>query len=192
MHDLLCATSNIVKFEIGRELLAQRGITLQQVVADIDEIQSEDPEVVIRDKAQKAYAAVDKPVVVSDDSWSIPGLNGFPGPYMKSINHWFTPEDFIRLTADLSDRTIVLQQLLAYQDGHETVVFRVDIPGKLTEEPQGAAGPPIMKVVTLDGDDGMTISQIYDQEIQHEGERLKRLSGAWQQLADWYTQKVAT
>lgn len=192
MHRLICVTSNAVKFAIGEALLAQHNIKLSQIVLDIDEIQAEDPEVVIRDKAQKAYALAGHPVVVSDDSWSIPGLNGFPGPYMKSINHWFTPADFIRLTHELTDRTIILQQVLAYHDEHELVIFRSDIPGELTKEARGTAGPPIMKVVVLNGDADLTISQLYEQGIEHEGTRLARLSGAWQQLAAWYEQKVSS
>lgn len=190
MHTLICATGNAVKFEIGKALLSLHDIQLEQVVIDIDEIQGEDPEVVVRDKARKAFELIRKPVIVSDDSWSIPALNGFPGPYMKSINRWFTPADFIRLTSELTNKRIFLQQILAYQDAHETVVFRSDIPGTLTTEARGNAGPPIMKVVVLNGDGDLTISQVYDQKIEHESNRLKRLSGAWQQLAVWYEQKV--
>lgn len=190
MHQLLCATGNSTKFELGKALLAKHNIALEQVVVDIDEIQGEDPEVVIRDKAQKAYALTGQPTIVSDDSWNLPGLNGFPGPYMKSINHWFTPDDFIRLTKDLKDRTIFLQQVLAYRDEYETVIFRTDILGSITKEPRGSFGSPIMKIVVLDGDDDMTMSQIFEQSIQHEAHRSQRLSGAWQQLADWYEQKL--
>ena len=92
---LLCATSNPRKFAIGKRAFSRFDITLQKVAIDIDEIQGEDPEVILRDKAVKAYEIVRQPVLVSDDSWSIPALGGFPGAYMKSMNVWFKPEDFL-------------------------------------------------------------------------------------------------
>jgi len=183
---LLCATTNTMKFNLGRELFAVHGIELQQIVLDITEIQGEDPEIIIRDKVEKAYAATGQPVVVTDDSWSIPGLNGFPGPYMKSMNQWFSADDFIRLTRDLKDRTIFINQFVAFKDELETVVFRHDIPGKILEEPRGNYGPPILKVVALDGDDGLSIAETYDRGKEHEAERLGRNAGAWQQLVGWY------
>ncbi len=185
MSKLLCVTGNNIKFGIGQKQLANYGIDLEQVVLDIDEIQSEDIATVIKDKAARAFEAVGLPVVVTDDSWTIPGLNGFPGPYMKFINHWFTPDDFLRLTRDLKDRRIYLNQLVAYQDEHETVIFRSDIQGELLTEARGKHDVACMKVVSLDGDEGLTISETYDQGKEHDTERLNRRSGAWKELAEW-------
>jgi XTP/dITP diphosphohydrolase len=189
MLKLLCATGNITKFGIGQKLLEQYDTALEQVVLDIDEIQGEDPEVIVIDKVQKAFTKLGKPVVVTDDSWSIPGLGGFPGPYMKSINHWLSPDDLIRLTCDLTDRRIYLNQLVAYQDEHETVVFRSDITGILAAEPRGKFGVPCMKVVMLDGDNGLTISEIYDNGGEHDVERLGHQPEAWKELGKWIASK---
>jgi len=160
-------------------------------VLDIDEIQGEEPEVIIRDKAQKAFDELGQPVIVTDDSWAIAALGGFPGPYMKSINHWFSADDFMRLMKGKKDRGITLIQMLAYCDGLETVVFRSDIPGTIPEHPAGNYGPPIMKVVALDGDNGKTISEVYDDGKANELDRLHKRSDAWQTFATWYKQKVA-
>ena len=186
---ILCVTSNNTKFNLGQKQLEKYDITLVQTAIEIDEIQGEDVEVIIRDKAKKAYTALNKPVIVTDDSWTIPGLGGFPGPYMKSINHWFTPDDFIRLTKDLADRRIYLNQLVAYQDEIETVIFKSDVPGELSKEARGTFGPPIMKVAMLDGDNGLTISQIYDKDTGYGPERLGLLSGAWEELGTWLSAK---
>lgn len=191
MKKLICATGNDSKFEIGKRQLAKYGVELVQTVIDIDEIQGEDLEAIIRDKAAKAYAKVGQPVVVTDDSWTIPGLQGFPGPYMKSINYWFTPNDFIRLTRDLADRRIFLNQLVAYQDEMETVVFRSDTPGTLTTEARGNFGVACQKVVTIDGDNGLTISETYDANNGHTPERVSYLSDAWKELGAWLKEKSA-
>lgn len=186
MHKLLCVTGNEHKFGQGLVAFKKHGISLEQVVTDIDEIQGEDPEAIIRDKAQRAYQAVNQPVVVTDDSWSIPALGGFPGPYMKSINHWFQPADFLRLMHGVKDRTIYIHQYVAYQSSSETVVFSHDIPGSVLTDARGEDGPPIMKIVSLNGPDGPSIAQTYDQGLV----RNEPTADAWHQLAKWYAETV--
>lgn len=179
------------KFNHGKYAFNKHGIELVQIKLDIDEIQGEDPEVIIRDKARRAFEITQQPVIVSDDSWSIPGLNGFPGPYMKSINHWFTPDDFIRLTRDLNDRRIYLHQYVAYQDQRETVVFSHDFSGTLASSQRGEYGPPLMKVAQMEYDKGKTISEVYDEGNGNSPERLDKDEGdVWQTLAKWYAEKV--
>ncbi len=186
---LLCATGNNHKFGIGQHTCAKFGIELEQAIFEVDEIQSENAEEVITKKAIAKYELAKQPLLVSDDFWAIPGLKGFPGPYMKSINHWFTPKDFVNLTRKLSDRTIILQQFLAYYDGHETVVFSHDIPGVLLTDPRGNEGPPIMKVVSLEGDGGLSIAEVYDQGKAHATDRINGRKDAWYQFAEWYSAK---
>lgn len=185
MTKILIATGNDFKFAIARANLTHFGIEAEQTVLEIDEIQGEDAELIIRAKAQAAFDALGQPVLVTDDSWNFSGLRGFPGPYMKSINHWFTPDDFIRLTRDLDDRLVTLEQWVAYQDEHECVVFRKDLPGTILTEPRGEYGAPLMKVVTLEGDDGLSISEMYDAGKAHDETRIARGS-AWFQFGEWH------
>lgn len=191
MHTLACATTNAQKFGTGQAWFKKYGIDLQQVIIEIDEIQGEDPDIIIRDKARRAFENLGKPVVVTDDTWNIPGLKGFPGPYMKAINYWFTPEDFVRLTKDLPDRRIILHQYIAYQDEYETVVFSKDISGTLATEPRGKLGPTNAKVAIFDADNGKTMAKIYDAGAEHDPARLKRRGDAWDDMARWYAEKIA-
>lgn len=182
---LLCATTNPDKFGTGRASLRSYDIELEQIIIDVDEIQHEDAVAIIEDKAAKAFAILQKPVVVTDDSWSIPALGGFPGPYMKSINHWFAPDDFMRLMSGHTDREIVLHQLVAYTDDAETVVFSKDLVGKIVGEPRGIYGPPIMHVVAFPEDGGKTISEMYDAEGAKASDRLKDVNNGWHELGKW-------
>lgn len=183
---LLCATGNPEKFALGQRAFLQHGIMLEQIVLEIDEIQGEDADVILRDKAKRAFEAIGKPVLVSDDSWNVPALNGFPGAYMKSMNHWFAPDDFLRLMAGKDDRTIYLEQRLAYIDETEVVTFSKQLKGVFVEAPRGNSGPPIMRVVELDGDE-MTISELFDKGIA-EQKGMER--DAWTEAAQWYAAKI--
>lgn len=188
---LLCATSNSDKFSFGKITLAEYDIELIQQPVEIDEIQGEEPEPVLRDKAMKAYASLRQPVVVTDDWWDIPALGGFPGPYMKSINHWFKPEDLLGLMHGKTDRRAILHYNLGYFDGVTFKLFRGDFSGNIIEESRGQYGACTMKVTTMDGDGGLTVSEIYDQGLEHAPHRLEPLSSAWQQLGDYLTKDTA-
>lgn len=180
---LICATGNTQKFGIGQTILKEYGITLAQKPLDIDEIQGEDPILVLKDKALKAYDQLKEPVVVSDDWWDIPALRGFPGAYMKSMNHWFTPDDFIALMTGKTDRRVILHAYLAYADGTDVHVFSNDLSGVIVDSPRGTYGPPIMHVAAMDYDESRTISETYDQGLEHTVDRLRDRDDAWRQLA---------
>ncbi len=145
----------------AQHVCERHGINLAQKKLDIIEIQSEDPETVARDKAAKAYTAIQRPVIITDDSWAFLGLKGFPGPYMHSINEWFTPEDFLRLTLMLQDRRIVLTQCLVYDDGEQQKVFISKTEGKLLKEIRGTSAYPSHTIMALQGDNGLSIAEAY-------------------------------
>jgi len=187
MKSIYFATQNPEKIQIAQTVCAEVGITIQPVALDIDEIQGEDPEVIVRDKAQRAYDQLGIPVVVSDDTWDIPSLKGFPGAYMKSINYWFTPEDFLRLMDGIEDRRIVLHQYLAYTDGNLTEIIKNDIPGQIINEARGKSDKsPNMTVIVLNSDNGKTIAEVFEQGTDAIAERYKNQPDAWHEFIKWY------
>jgi inosine/xanthosine triphosphate pyrophosphatase family protein len=190
MPPIAFASSNKEKFAIAQVVCEQANITVEQIFLDIDEIQGEDPETIVKDKVQRAYEQYGKPVVVSDDSWSVPSLNGFPGAYMKSINYWFGAGDWIHLMDGITDRTIVLQQFLAYTDGRETIIFKNEIPGIILESPKGQSKKsPNMEVIALDGDNGKSIAEVFAKGYEAVVDRYKNRNDVWHALAAWYSEK---
>ncbi len=177
---LLFATGNELKFTSGKAVCSTLGIALEQCHLDIVEIQNEDPEVILVDKITKAYALVQAPVIVTDDSWNIPGLRGFPGPYMKSMNHWFTARDFLHLTQALSDRRIFLDIHLAYKDAETVKTFHRRVAGTLLREPRGSYGAPSQSIVTMDGDNGLSIAEVFEKGRPQTG---RASNDIWQELA---------
>ncbi len=186
------ASSNKEKFAIAMHVCEKAGLTINQLFLEIDEIQGENPELIVKDKAIRAYEQYGKPVVVSDDSWSIPALNGFPGPYMKSLNYWFKPEDFLRLMNGIEDRSVYIHQYLAYYDGREILIFQNDIPGVILTKQQGEnTKSPCMTVVALDSDNGKTIAEVFAQGADAVAERYKNRPDAWHELVKWYKEKYS-
>ena len=189
MQIIYFATSNAEKVQHAQIVCAEFNISLSVVDLAIDEIQSEDPVRIVRDKVLRAYDKFGKPVVVSDDSWDIKALNGFPGPYMKSLNHWFKPEDFLRLMDGVKDRTIILKQLLAYTDGKTIKIFKNDIYGKIIDEVRGANDKsPNMAVIALDDDNGKTLAEVFESGRPAIIERYEKRPEVWHKFIQWYKQ----
>ena len=125
--------------------------------------------------------------MVSDDTWDIPSLKGFPGAYMKSINYWFTPDDFLRLMKGVENREIILHQYIAYTDGSVTEVFKNDISGQIINEVRGKSEKsPIMTVTVLDSDNGKTLAEVFDQSEEAVVARYKNRPDAWHGFVEWY------
>lgn len=191
MKTISFATTNQEKVQIAQTICEQSnsGITVQPIVLEIDEIQGEDPEAIVRDKAKRAFEQYGKPIIVSDDSWDIRALNGFPGAYMKSINHWFTPHDFIRLMHGVDDRRITLHQYLAYTDGKITKVFNNDLTGQIINEIRGRSEKsPNGTVTVLDCDNGKTIAEIFEKSSQAGlMARYSNRQDVWHKFVEWYS-----
>ncbi len=183
MTELTFATGNAEKFHIAEKTFTNHGITLLQANLDIDEIQGEDGEAIVLDKVRKAYTAVQRPVVVNDDSWSIPGLKGFPGPYMKSVIHWFTADDFIRLTSSLTDRRAILSQRIAFSDGQQEKVILIEYTGELLPKARGNYGTSWQRILTMPFDKGLSVSEVYDHGIDVSD---REVSEGWKAFIAWY------
>ena len=187
MKTLLFATGNNQKFAIAQHLCESAGISLEQFSLDSDEIQSEDPEYIIRDKAARKFALTgNQPVIVSDDIWDIPALNGFPGAYMKYVDHWFSPQQILDLMTRVTDRRIYLHQYLAYKDSSTFKIFSHTVPATITDTPRGTYGKPAEKVIALDQDEGLTIAEVYDNDPEQAITRFSNQFGAWHDFIAWF------
>jgi XTP/dITP diphosphohydrolase len=184
MQQITYVTGNPIKFRQAAVACQSAGIQIQQTTLDIREIQSETGEPVARDKAAKAFAILQQPLVVSDDSWLIPGLNNFPGPYMKSMNDWFTVDDWLRLTRELTDRRIICRQIVVYQDTQGQQLFTADISGILLREARGKSDYPHCYITSFDN------GEHSNAEYHEQGESaVQHYHNPWHDFTKWYAQE---
>lgn len=182
MKTLLYATSNPIKFHTAQTICTEAGISLKQVSLDVPEIQAQNGEDVARAKALEAYEKLQQPVIISDDSWMIPGINNFPGPFMKFVDAAFTAEDWLRLTKDLTDRRIILRQIIAYQDAHQQQLFYTDVEALLIKEIRGKGVNSNMSIISLDG--GKT-SVAEQRQMGKSALAQANQRNSWHDLCDW-------
>lgn len=131
------ATTNIDKFTFAKVSLAQHDIQVEQCELELPELQTEDGAEIARQKAQDAFRQLGKPVLVSDDSWRIPALKGFPGPNMKQCNHYLVAQDWLRLMKGVQDRRIFLEPFWGYSNGKNTFVETYKEDAYFLEEARG-------------------------------------------------------
>jgi non-canonical purine NTP pyrophosphatase (RdgB/HAM1 family) len=187
MTVILFATSNQRKINEANDTLENYGITVKAISIEIDEIQHHDPAEITKAKARAAFAFLHKPVVVSDTSWSIPALGGFPGGYMKDVGIWWSEQDWLNIMAGHNDKTIILQEHLAYYDGTELIHFSQDYQGVFLDHIQGPVvnqKESFERVASLDGENSLAqgqASRIFDGE--------KKQLAHWQKFGEWLHSK---
>jgi XTP/dITP diphosphohydrolase len=180
MPDFVFVTSNDLKVLAAQQACDQYGITFDRKDLDISELQSDSGEEIARGKAEQAYAELGVPIAITDDSWIIPGLNGFPGPYMKHVNKWLSVDDYLNLTRHLEDRRIILRSIIVYQDERGQQVFSTDIAGLLMNEPRGKSDIKHFMITSFDGGANSaaeTLAPGYSP--------LKDLRTTWDDLCEW-------
>jgi len=141
---------------------------------DIDEIQSLDLEAIVKDKAEKAYALVQGPVIVDDVSAGLNSLNGLPGPFIKFFNEQLG-SNVLHQIAKPNDR-VKIDCIVAYYDGNEYILGKGTINGKIVS-PRGSNGFGFDSVVVVDGHD-KTMAEMPDEEkarLSHRGIAFRSL-----------------
>ena len=181
MKPLLYATGNADKFRQAQHVCKPAGIILLQDSLEVPEIQGEDAQAIARDKAEKAFAKFQKPLLISDDSWSVHGLKGFPGPYMKSVGGWFGLEDWLNLTSNLEDKRVTVNQIVIYQDATIQQLFSREVKGLLLVTARGNSINPFDQIVSFDNGKN-SVAELHAQDIS----AISHLPSVWQDFAAWY------
>lgn len=183
MQTILFSTGNERKIKEARAGCELFDIAIEQVVYEFDEIQSHDPVQIATHKVEQAYRLASKPIVVTDTSWNIPSLNGFPGGYMKDVAEWFTPEDFINLISPKEDKSLIFRESIIYKDADEVKIFSKEYVGTIADSARGG-GNSIEQVAEFDGH---TLGERQDQgRSSHDPKDY-----IWYEFAKWYSEKTA-
>ncbi len=175
-------TNNKDKFTSAVSRLAQFKIELIQKKLKIIEPQEENIKKVATSKARQAYELLRQPVIVSDTGWSIPALNGFPGPFMHFITKWFTGEDLARLCKGITKRTVIIENIAVYKDAKIEKCFISKREGVLVENPKGK-GVAIDQLASFRSD-GKTIAQCQVQNLNRFDSNL--MNSIWTQFGEWF------
>lgn len=154
---LIFVTSNASKIEIANKFLSPHRIDFTSQGLNIDEVQSEDFKEISIKKAESAFSVLKQPLFISDHSWAITALNGFPGPFMHYINNWLTTDDLLRLMEGKNNREVILHDTICFIDHNGPQFFTADHIGTILTMKQGKA-LPAQEIISM-SDDGVTIAK---------------------------------
>lgn len=122
---------------------------LENADIDLDEIQSLDMDVIVADKARRAYEQIKKPVIVEDISAGLDNLNDLPGPFIKFFEIRLGMDALFQLAEQEGDPATV-RCAVAYYDGQETIVVHSEVKGTITPT-RGEGGFGFDKVFVPNG-----------------------------------------
>lgn len=186
MNTVTFSTGNKRKIHEATSVLSEYGISIDIQKLDVNEIQHTDSTEITKAKARTAYQIIKTPVVVSDTSWTIPALGGFPGGYMKDVSMWWKPQDWLAIMSQYDDQRIICSEHIVFYDGQVIQHFVSHYEGTFISEERGRddEAESIEKVVILYGDKTMA-EQLASGEIASAGEELMH----WKQFCEWYVHR---
>jgi non-canonical purine NTP pyrophosphatase (RdgB/HAM1 family) len=147
-------------------------VTLTSMDIDLPEIQSDDPEEIVADKAKRAYAVAGVPVVVEDVSASLEHLNGLPGPFIKFFMKRLGNDALYQL-ANHESEAATITCAVAYYDGENLITLRGDVDGTIVA-PRGTDGFGFDSTFVPDGHD-KTYAEMTGQEKDAVSHRQKAI-----------------
>lgn len=151
-NTLVYITGNDVKFSVASQVFTNTGIVLLQNNLSTPEIQSKSVQEVAMYSASFASKELNQPVMVTDAGFYIEALKGFPGPFIKFVNEWFSADDYINLMQGKTNRTLIIQDCLAYcYPNEKPVVFTGSYRGKLASKPSEKPGTSIEQIFIPEG-----------------------------------------
>ena len=105
-------------------------ISMESTAIDLVEIQSDNPEDIVIDKAKRAYEHIGKPVVVEDVAAGLDKFGGLPGPYIK----YFVKElggDALHKIASSDAGPGTVTCTVAYYDGNSVITAKGVVHGTI-------------------------------------------------------------
>jgi non-canonical purine NTP pyrophosphatase (RdgB/HAM1 family) len=132
-------------------------VTLEHVDIDLPEIQSDDIEEIVIDKAKRAYAVAQRPVVVEDLSAGLVKHQGLPGPFIKFFVKKLGPGALQILAGEDGARAVVTCAIASY-DGTDVTIATSIVHGTAVA-PVGENGFGFDRSFIPDGSD-MTFARM--------------------------------
>jgi XTP/dITP diphosphohydrolase len=168
MKALLFLTGNRFKFEVVQRALLGAPLLLEQKRLAVPEIQSNSVQEIAEFSAEWARSQIDQPFFVTDSGFYIDALNGFPGPFIKFINQWFSTEDLLRLMHDKVYRRMTIHDCLVYvEPGQAAMSFHGSFQGNLAKEPGPSTGTPIERLFVPDGYQTPISEFSHDEQVEY-------------------------
>jgi len=130
-------SSNRFKIEEATEILGLVGVQVIPLNFKIQELQTDDMEMLIKDKTLKALEMIGRPLFVEHTGLFLNYLNGLPGGLTQVFWDNLEADRFSQLFGGSPDPKVVAKTVVGYCDGRRITLFDGQIEGKIAETPRG-------------------------------------------------------
>lgn len=171
MNEIVFVTGNLGKLEEVKRFLT---IPVRHVALDLEELQSIDPDAVVRAKAEAAFSILKSPVLVEDVSVTFTALGRLPGTFIKYFEEELGQEGMCRLL-DGKQRGCVATVRYGFHDGDAVTVFEGAMPGTVADTPRGTRSFGWASIIIPEGKE-KTYAEMTDEEQAEVAMRKKALT----------------
>lgn len=183
-NEIYYVTSNTGKFEEVSDFFQKSSpeITIQHYSLDVDEIQSLDQKAVVIDKVKKAFAILNKPLLLDDGGIFFEAYHQFPGTLSKFVFQGLGFKGLFKLVEDDNRAAFILQ--LAYTDGIQSKLFEGRCEGIIISPSDLASHPqlPFTAIFKPNGSDKTLAELRYTPEFFHYSFRQQALK----KFVEWH------
>ncbi|MFT6071015.1 MAG: XTP/dITP diphosphohydrolase [Bacteriovoracaceae bacterium] len=144
MKEVYFVSRNHGKIEETVKLLEPFGIIAKPFEKKIEELQTDDMSLIVKDKLYKAFEMTRRPILVEHTGLELSELNGFPGGltqifWKKITSDESDLENFTKLFGQNS-QTVIARSYVGFCDGKKTFFYEGSINGTVSSEPRGSDG----------------------------------------------------
>jgi XTP/dITP diphosphohydrolase len=136
--DIRFISKNEFKLKEAAEILAPAGVDVIPLKLSIDELQTQDMELLVKDKTMKAFGKVGRPLFVEQTGLYLKHLNGLPGGLTQTFWDTLEADRFAQLFGTVADPGVLARTVIGYTDGRQFFSFHGEIAGTIASAPRGS------------------------------------------------------
>lgn len=106
----------------------------------IEEIQTEDMEALVSDKAIKAFDKIRRPLFVDHTGLYLALFDGFPGGLTEIFWERLRNDRLAQIIGKSQNPAVTAVTMIGYCDGKRLEIFRGELKGRVAPEPRGPEG----------------------------------------------------
>lgn len=130
-------SSNPFKREEFEQLLSDRGYAITTSGLKVYELQTDNIDMLVEEKAIKAFESLGRPLVIEHTGLSIRKIRGLPGGLTQMFWDTLEAERFAELFGTPPENDAIARTTVAYCDGRTIRKFTGEIKGLVVDKPRG-------------------------------------------------------
>jgi XTP/dITP diphosphohydrolase len=135
--DIRFVTNNPHKVAEAQSILAAVDVKVLPLSQKVEELQTEDTALLVKDKTLKAFTKVGRPLFVEHTGLYLRHLNDLPGGLTQIFWDKLQAERFAALFGTTADTFTIAKTIIGFTDGKAFFTFEGSIAGNIAPEPRG-------------------------------------------------------